>query len=83
PSHRKSTANNSERRPDTSHRAPARFARTSGFGVVAGAGVGVALGRRMLTLGARYEWGLRPIGSDAVARRRVLSYLVAVEWPVR
>jgi hypothetical protein len=61
----------------------AGYYHTVDYGVVAGAGVGIGLGQQVLTLGARYEWGLRAIGADAVAKHRVLSYLMTVEWPIQ
>lgn len=51
-------------------------------GAIADGGVALALGRPRLALRARYEWGLRSIAPEAMGRRRTLSYLAGLEWPL-
>jgi hypothetical protein len=53
------------------------------YGLLGGAGLAVHIGRETFAVGARYEWGLRALGPDAVGRRRDLTYLAALEWGVR
>jgi len=48
--------------------------------------IGVISGASLATVAARdytrYEWGLRSIAPEARGRRRTLSYLAALEWPL-
>jgi hypothetical protein len=53
------------------------------FGLLGGTGLAIHVGRETFALGARYEWGLRPLGPDAAGKRRNLTYLAALEWPLR
>jgi hypothetical protein len=53
------------------------------YGVLGGTGLALRLGDETLTVGARYEWGLRPLGPDAAGRRRDLTYVAALEWGIR
>jgi Outer membrane protein beta-barrel domain len=53
------------------------------FGLLVGGGVGFALGRQTLTVGARYELGLTKIASDSDAKHRVLSLVGSLEVPLR
>ena len=52
------------------------------LGAIGGAGVGIDVGRQRLSLSARYEWGMRRVAPEDPVTRRVLSYLVATEWPI-
>jgi len=61
--------------------APSAYHRLD-VGAIADGGVAIALGGPRLALRTRYEWGLRKIAPEATGRRRTLSYLAALEWPL-
>ena len=46
-----------------------------------GAALGVDVGGRLVTVGARYEVGFVSIFSNDDSKNRVLSFLGTVEWP--
>lgn len=53
------------------------------LGVMLGGGLGFAVGGRTATIGARYDFGLSKIATDADVMNRVLSVYASVEFPMR
>jgi hypothetical protein len=51
------------------------------YGILFGGGIGFDLGGQALSIGARYNYGLRRISSDGDLKHRVLSVVATLEFP--